>query len=441
MIADKITDLIGDTPLLKIPAEVHGFERVTLYAKLEMLNPFGSLKDRTAWGIIRDEIESLRNSGKTIVENSSGNTAKALQAIAGTYGVNVRLVTGLARVKEQRDAMVHLGAEVEEFASASDCFDPNDPNDPQYLIQKAVQSNPERYFFPSQFTNTKNVAIHYETTGAEILRDLGHVDLYIGGLGTTGSSLGINRRLKEANPRTTCVGVTAEKGHFIPGIRSLDQMWESGLFEKENYDTIMPLREKEAIEAMMTLNRRIGLMCGPSSGANYLGALHYLRDNLPKIEGNVTAVFLACDRVEWYYSYIRERAPEIFRETPRPASFAAFDFNPFQGAPAIQPDQLESWMAENKPLVIDVRSKIAFNLGHLRNSMNIPQPIFESMIDEARPFTEDRPILLVCAVGEKTKKHAAYLVKQGYRAFSLDKGMRGIKTPDRSAPPRPAVGA
>jgi cysteine synthase B len=182
-------------------------------------------------------------------------------------------------------------------------------------------------------------------------------------------------------------------------------------------------------------------MCGPSSGANYLGALHYLRDNLPKIEGNVTAVFLACDRVEWYYSYIRERAPEIFRETPRPASFAAFDFNPFQGAPAIQPDQLESWMAENKPLIIDVRSKIAFNLGHLRDSMNIPQPIFESMIDEARPFTEDRPILLVCAVGEKTKKHAAYLVKQGYRAFSLDKGMRGIKTPGRSAPPRPAVGA
>ena len=427
MIAERITDLIGNTPLLKIPAEVHGLERVTLYAKLEMLNPFGSLKDRTAWGIIRDEIDELKTSGKTIVENSSGNTAKALQAIAGTYGLGVRLVTGLARVREQRDAMVHLGAEVEEFASASDCFDPNDPNDPQYLIQKAVQNNPGKYFFPSQFTNKKNVAIHYETTGAEIVRDLGPIDFYFGGLGTTGSSLGINRRLKEANPNTTCVGVTAEKGHFIPGIRSLDQMWESGLFEKENYDTVIPLREKQVIDAMMDLNRKVGLLCGPSSGANYLGALLHLKENLPKIEGNVTAVFLACDRVEWYYSYIRERSPEVFRETPKPTSFAAFDFNPFQTSPSILPSALEAWIAEHNPLIIDVRSKIAFNLSRIRGAMNIPQPIFEQMIDDSRPFSEQRPILLVCAVGEKTKKHVAYLTERGYRAFSLEKGMRGVQ--------------
>ena len=109
----------------------------------------------------------------------------------GRHGVKVKIVSGLSKVQEQKDIIHFLGADLEEFAAANDCFDPNDPNDPQFLIEKAVQESPDKIFFTSQFTNEKNTQIHKETTGQEIVSDLGKVDYYFGGLGTTGSSRGI----------------------------------------------------------------------------------------------------------------------------------------------------------------------------------------------------------------------------------------------------------
>ena len=92
MIVDKMTDLIGNTPMLKIDSAVTGLKNIDLYAKLEMMNPFGSVKDRTAWGMIKDDLEHIKSHNMTIYENSSGNTAKSLQAIAGMHGVKFRLV-------------------------------------------------------------------------------------------------------------------------------------------------------------------------------------------------------------------------------------------------------------------------------------------------------------------------------------------------------------
>src|SRR5690606_4298094 len=98
MIYETITDMIGNTPLLKIPEDVHGLPNIDLYAKLEMMNPFGSVKDRIAWGMIKDDLETIKSRNQTIYENSSGNTAKALQAIAGMHGVRTKLITYLAKV-------------------------------------------------------------------------------------------------------------------------------------------------------------------------------------------------------------------------------------------------------------------------------------------------------------------------------------------------------
>lgn len=426
MIVENMADLIGNTPMLKIPASVHGLKNIDLYAKLEMMNPYGSVKDRTALGMIQDELPQIAAQGKVIFENSSGNTAKALQAIAAPYGVKVRLVTGLARVKEQKDIIIMMGSEVEEFASANDCFDPSDPNDPQFLIQKAVQEQPNKIHFPSQFTNPKNPDIHYHTTANEILQDLGRVDYFYGGLGTTGSSLGIVQRLREENPNLISVGLTAEKNHFIPGIRSLEQMWESGLFEKKNYDEIINVKEKESIEAMLELNRKLGLLCGPSSAANYLGALKHLQEIDAGLTERKTAVFIVCDRMEWYVSYVRERMPEVFNEKPKPHSFMAFDFEDAAVAPEITADSVGHWISKNNPLIIDIRSHVAFKLNKLKGAINMPQALFEQMINDTDPFPKDQPLLLVCAVGEKTRKHAAYLQKRGYTVFSVQDGMRGV---------------
>lgn len=427
MIVERMTDLIGDTPLLKIPAEVTGLKNIDLYGKLELMNPFGSVKDRIAWHMIKDDIEDMAAKGQTIFENSSGNTAKAICAIAASYGVPFKLVSAIAKVKETKDLLRMLGADIEEFAAASDCFDPNDPNDPQYLIEKAVREAGGDIYFTSQFTNEKNPEIHEQTTAQEVLADIGRVDYFVSGLGTTGSTLGMTRAFRKNNPDCTCIGLTSTKGEFVPGIRSLDQMWESGLYQRDNYADVVTVSEKGALEAMFTLNRQLGLLCGPSAGANYQGAIDYLKTIDETLTERKNAVFIVCDRVEWYMSYISERYPELFGEKPKPDSLFNFDFDSADNAPLLQAEDLQNWQQEYNPVVIDVRSSIAYRINHIDGAINMPIEMFEKLIDSNSPFPKERPILLVCAVGEKTTRHAAYLNARGYDARSLDGGMMALK--------------
>jgi cysteine synthase B len=428
MIVENMTDLIGDTPLLKIPSEITGLKNIDLYGKLELMNPYGSVKDRIAWSMIKDDLEDMAANEQTIFENSSGNTAKALCAIAASKGVPFKLVSAIAKVKETKDLLRMLGAEIEEFAAASDCFDPNDPNDPQYLIEKAVREAEGKIYFTSQFTNEKNPEIHEKTTAQEVLQDLGKVDYFVSGLGTTGSTLGMARAFRKSNPECECIGLTSAKGDFVPGIRSLDQMWESGLYQRENYNDVVSVTEKGALDAMLTLNRRLGLLCGPSAGANFQGAVDYLRTVDEGLTERKKAVFIVCDRVEWYMSYIAERMPELFGEKPKPDSLFNFDVANVENAPIVSVEQLEGWMNERQPLVVDVRSSIAYRLGHIEGAINLPIETFEKLIDGASPFPKEKPILLVCAVGEKTPRHAAYLKGRGYDVYSLEGGMMARKS-------------
>ena len=424
MIYDRITDMIGNTPLLKIPAEVHGLKNIDLYAKMEMMNPFGSVKDRVAWGMIRDDIADIQAKGQTIYENSSGNTAKALQLIASTYGVETKLITYLAKVDGVKDIIRMLGAEIEEVLGGSECFDPNDPNDPQFLIEKAVKDDPEKAYFPSQFTNPKNPDIHYQTTGKEIADDLGRVDYFFGGLGTSGSTLGAARRIRdEGSTGLKNIGICASKNDFIPGIRSMDQMWESGLFTKEHYADFVYVDSGEAVDAMMDLVKKCAIMCGPTSGASYLGALKYLRTIDDSLTERKSAVFIVCDRGEWYTDYVRQRRPHLFNQKQKPGSLQAFEYTVSNDQFAVPAAQANTWIAEHNPLIIDVRGNLAFKMMSIPGSINIPWELLEPMIDAADPFAKDRPILLACPVGEKTARYAAYLQSRGYQAFGLGGGM------------------
>ena len=427
MIADHITDLIGNTPLLRIAPEVHGIDNLDLYAKLEMMNPMGSVKDRIAWNMVKDDIAAIKAGGQTIIENSSGNTAKALQSIAASYSIPFRLISALAKVPEVKDILRLMGGEIEEIPNAtSNCFDPTDPNDPQYYIEKAVREGQGKIYFPSQFTNEKNPETHYDGTGAEILRDLPHVDYFIGGLGTTGTTLGTSRRLKEANPALKCVGVCATKEDFIPGIRTAEELWEVGLFSKSAYDAILSVTAGEAIDAMVQLIRGCGALCGPSSGANYQGALDYLKSQGP-FTARRTAVFVVCDRVEWYLSYIRARRPALFGQKLKLGSFRAWQQlrMPVDPEIVLPLETAALWIDENTPLVIDTRSNLGFRTLSIRGSINIPADAFELMIDGNRPFPPDRPVLLVCPIGEKSLQYAQYLRFQGCDARSLELGLTG----------------
>ena len=424
MIYEKITDMIGNTPLLKVSEEVHGLENVDLYAKLEMMNPFGSVKDRIAWGMIKDDLDEITSKQKTIYENSSGNTAKALQVIAGMNGVNTKLITYLAKVDGVKDIVKLLGAEIEEVLGGSECFDPNDPNDPQYLIEKMVKDDPEKAYFPSQFTNEKNPCVHYETTGKEIVDDLKRIDFFYGGLGTSGSTLGAARRIREeGNPDLVTIGVCASKNDFIPGIRSLDQMWESGLFTKDNYADFVYVDSGEAVDAMMELVRGSGILCGPTSGASYLGVLRHLKEIAPTFTERKTAVFIVCDRLEWYVDYIRQRRPELFGQEMKAGSLRAFTQPADQESVTLKVLEANDFIHKKNPLIVDVRGNLAYKMSTIEGAINIPWELLEPMIDSADPFPKERSILLVCPVGEKTKHYASYLRSRGYDAFGLEGGI------------------
>lgn len=422
MIVDKMTDLIGNTPMLKIDSAVTGLKNIDLYAKLEMMNPFGSVKDRTAWGMIKDDLEHIKSHNMTIYENSSGNTAKSLQAIAGMHGVKFRLVSALSKVEEQKQVLQILGSEIEEIAGASDCFDPTDSNDPQYLIERTARGRPGEIYFPSQFTNQKNPEFHEDTTAEEIIADLPRVDYFFGGLGTTGSTLGINRRLKQSNPDMQTIAIVARNNHFIPGIRSLSQMWESQLFRRDAYKDFVHVGEQDAIDGLLTLARQCGVLCGISSGANYYAAikhLHRIDSDLPERR---SAVFIVCDRMEWYISFLQSRRPQLFGEPEIENSLSAFADDPRAIVPEIEAGQLDDFM-EDHPVVIDLRTPLSFSMRNLPGSINIPQDHFRTLINGYNPFPAGKKILLICAVGESLRYYAHYLGTLGCDAYNLRGGI------------------
>lgn len=420
-----MTDLIGNTPLLKISPSVTGLKNIDLYAKLEMLNPFGSVKDRTAWAMIKDDLAEIKSKNMTIYENSSGNTAKSLQAIAGMHGVKFRLISALAKVEEQKQVLQIMGAEIEEIAGANDCFDPSDNNDPQYLIERTARSRPGDIFFTSQFTNSKNPDYHEQTTGAEIAHDLEKVDFFFNGLGTTGSSLGISRRLQQDNPELQTVAIVPETNHFFPGIRSLSQMWESGLFERHQYKTFLNVAEQEAIDGMLMLNRKCGVLCGVTAGANFAGALKYLKEIDNALNTPCKAVFIVCDRMEWYISYLKERRPEIFAEPEKENSLSRYVDNGKQDVDVeMDPHALDNILSTNeRALIVDIRTTQSFNLLCIPSSMNMPVELFRKAIDGTNPFEESLKVILVCAVGEQSLYYARYLRGLGCDAYSLSGGI------------------
>ncbi len=423
MIAKTILDLIGNTPLLKISEQTHGIPRVSLYVKLELFNPWGSVKDRSAWGILKHHLDELPQ--KTVIESSSGNMAKALHMIALLHGSKLRTITNRIKVSEVKDILTLLGIDIQELPGKSDCFDPNDPNDPFFYIQKELTERESSYLYSDQYRNSANRDIHYETTGQEILNDLGKVDYFFGGLGTTGSTLGIAQRLKESNPEMKTIGIVAKKDDYIPGIRNSDEVLEVGLFQPSFYDELLEVSSHEALEAMMTLVKHEGLLAGPTTGASFHAVLSYLRNHKESFDHDKTAVFIACDRIEWYLSYIKERKPEWFGKTKR---FSWKEHAKPLPERIIAITNVSSWIDTHHPLIIDTRQPISYKLGHIPNSLNLPMNTLDDMLSVTNPFCVSHPLLFVCPIGETSILLASYLHKENHlNAYSLEGGITAWK--------------
>ncbi|MDN3244504.1 MULTISPECIES: pyridoxal-phosphate dependent enzyme [unclassified Streptomyces] len=419
---DSITDAIGNTPLVRIDPAVHGLRNIDLYAKLEMLNPFGSVKDRPAWHMARPHLESAAEGEGTVVELSSGNTAKALALLAGMHGLKFKSVTNRMRVPEIKELLLLLGAEIEELPGRSECLDPTDTDDPLTHFHQALTEPGSTYLHTDQYFNPRNVEAHAAGTGPEIVKDLdGRApDWFVACVGTAGSSTGVARVLREHDPDVRVLGLVSHKSDFIPGIRTIDEVHQVGLFDPATYDTIESVTSVEAIDGMLTLIRRCGLLSGPTGGAAYQGAVRHLRDADEALEGTgrrETAVFIVCDRAESYLSYVRARRPELLGRTSRVPTLATLTEDDVRAdARSVGVDDARRWIAEGdpRPLVVDMRSPHAYAALHIEGSVNIVDELFEELVRGGLPFSKRTPVLLACPVGEKSLRHAALLTRMGH---------------------------
>ena len=423
MLYKSVTELIGNTPLIEISKEITRLKNINVYAKCELYNPFGSLKDRAGYAMLKDEIQKLKENKMTVIESSSGNTAKALQIICSMNGIPFKTVTNRIKIPETKEVLKVAGAEIEELPGLSECPDPTDPNDPVAYIERIVSENPNKYYHTNQYTNLKNPKVHYEHTGKEIYDDLGKVDYFFGTLGTTGSSRGTIEYLLEKNKNLKKIGIIAEKGDTIPGIRNKDEMYEVGIFNKSLYDEIVLVNSDEAIEEMLVLNRKCGILGGPTSGAAFKGTLKYLREIDDKLEEPANAVFIACDRMEWYMSYIKKRRPEIFDLEIKRETIRTLTEEDMKYAKTIDVNNAEEWIEKNNPIIIDLRGNLAYKNGHIANAINITDIFFEDLVDNGTPFSKENSVLLVCSIGDKSKKFSSLLNKKGMNVYSLENGM------------------
>ncbi|WP_267245394.1 pyridoxal-phosphate dependent enzyme [Streptomyces sp. PR69] len=436
---DSITEAIGNTPLVRIAPDVHGLRHIDLYAKLEMLNPFGSLKDRAAWNMARPRLHGAQQSGATIVELSSGNTAKALALIAGMHGLPFKSVTNRMRIPEIKELLLLLGAEIEELPGQSECLDPTDTDDPLTLFHQQLSRPGGAHLHTDQYFNDLNTQAHATGTGPEIIADLdGRApDWLIACVGTAGSSTGTARTLREHDPArpVSVVGLVGEKSDFIPGIRTIDEVQEVGIFDPGTYDAIESVSADEAIDGMLTLLRRCGILAGPTGGAAYYGAVRHLASvdaqtaaDAVLAEGGAqgargargaeperrTAVFIVCDRVESYLGYVRQRRPELLGRPPAKNSAASVTEAEIRGASVIGVAEAQKWIAEQRPLVIDLRGPFAYAALHIDGSVNIVDELFEELVRGGLPFGRRQPVLLACPVGEKSARYAALLTRMGH---------------------------
>jgi cysteine synthase B len=428
MLYNHVTELIGNTPLLKINPKLHGLKNFEIYAKLEYYNPFGSLKDRIAWQMLEPILDESVEKQKTILESSSGNTAKALATLAKVYGLDFKTITNRIKVPEVRMMLQFLGAEVEELPGLSDCPDPNDPNDPVAIATNLVKQEPEKWTYTDQYFNELNWKAHYKA-GEEVAKDLKKIDYYFGVLGTCGSTLGAVRALKDNGQNTKAVGIVTEAASWVPGGRNINELWETGFFDKDFYADIVSGNIQKAISGMQELNQKCGILAGPTSGLNYACMQDYLKEKDEKQTEKQTVVFIACDRVEPYMNYIKKYVPEIFNtQTTSKPTVNSISEEEIQNSQSISPEDLEIKLkSQNQPFVVDIRGNFAFSIGHIQNSTNILDELFTQMIEQGNTLSKNKDIVVVCSVGKISPKYSAFLTKQGYNAYSLEGGINNWK--------------
>ncbi|MCD5382900.1 pyridoxal-phosphate dependent enzyme [Candidatus Gracilibacteria bacterium] len=427
MIYNNISELIGNTPILKLPDNYAGIKNIEIYAKLEHMNPFGSLKDRIAKNMFDEIKDDVKASGKTIIEASSGNTGKALSILCSTNQIPFKAITNRIKIPEMRMAMQCTGCEIEELPGLSDCPDLNDPNSYTTFADNLAKGEPEKYHYTDQYFNEKNWQAHYKS-GQEVIGDLGEVDYFFSMLGTTGSSFGMGKAFREKNENTEIYGVVAKSGEHIPGARNSNELWEVGFYDRDFYTDILLETGKGATDGSIKLIQDLGLLAGPTAGGTFTSALKKLKELDKKLDGTKEkkkAVFLVCDRVELYFNYLNGVSPEIFSESTSSRKKVSDMKSETDKEFILSSDFVE----KNKDdfIMIDIRGNFPYSIGHIEGSLNIIDEHLTSMVEEGKVFPKKKKLLIICRIGKNSAQYVNFLREQGYEAFMLASGLSGWK--------------
>lgn len=289
---NSILDAIGNTPLVRIN-KINPNSGVEIYAKLEGFNPTGSIKDRIALKMIEqaEDAGTLKH-GMNIIEATSGNTGIGLAMIGAVKGYGVTIVMSEAVSIERRRMIEAFGASI--------VLTPADMGTDGAILKtrEMLKEFPETYFNPNQFSNEYNKLAHYKTTAEEIWHQTnGKVTHFVSSLGTSGTLMGVGMGLKEKNPNIKVVEAQPVKGHYIQGLKNMQEAIVPEIYDTEQIDIRVMIETEEAFDMARRIVLAEGIFVGMSSGAAMLAALEVAKT---LDEGLIVVIFP--DRGEKYLS-------------------------------------------------------------------------------------------------------------------------------------------
>ena len=285
-VANSILELIGKTPIVRIN-KLSPNPNVEIFAKLERVNPSGSVKDRIALRMIeKTEREGKLTRDKIIIEPTSGNTGIALAMVAAIKGYKMVAVMPENMSLERRKILKAYGAEL--------ILTPGKGGHGGAILKARELAKDEKYFMPDQFSNEENVFAHYET-GKEILEQLPDLDYFIAGTGTSGTLMGVSKVLKEHNPKTKVIVVMPEKNHKIEGLQNLENSIVPEIYDERRIDEKVIVKDEDAFRVGRDLAKKEGIFAGISSGAVMFTALQLAK----KIRKGKILVIFADDGMKY----------------------------------------------------------------------------------------------------------------------------------------------
>ena len=281
IIGSEILQRIGNTPLYELSS--YSNENIKFYAKLEWYNPFGSVKDRAAYWMIKDaEKKRLLVKNKSIIiEPTSGNTGIALTGIASSMGYKVEIVIPEKVSEETKRILRNLGAVLHE-TSDDLCPRVGAGTDQSIALATAIaKPRSDVYYMPNQYENDSNFLAHYESTGPEIWEQTnGKVTHFFTGCGTGGTITGTGTFLKEKNKDIKVIAIQAQQNHLLQGLRNFEESSMPNLFKRREaiVDQWMTATNKESFNEVKHLLRKEGLFVGPSSGSVMSSMLKFSKE-------------------------------------------------------------------------------------------------------------------------------------------------------------------